>query len=100
MVVDGMNEKGIYVGALYLPGYASYPEGAPENAAKSMAPEDYVAWLLGNFSTVEEVKDNYDKVIMVQNPQKEIGGQSFPGHFLVTDKMQVKHWPLQAKKYR
>ena len=86
MVVDGMNEKGMYVGALYLPGYASYPEGTPENAAKSMAPEDYVAWLLGNFSTVAEVKENYDKVILVQNPQKEIGGESFPGHFLVTDK--------------
>jgi choloylglycine hydrolase len=85
MVVDGMNEKGLYIGALYLPGYASYPEGTPENAAKSMAPEDYVAWLLGNFSTVAEVKDNYNKVILVQNPQKEIGGQSFPGHFLITD---------------
>ena len=85
MVVDGMNEKGLYTGALYLPGYASYPEGTPENAAKSMAPEDYVAWILGNFSTVAEVKENYNKVILVQNPQKEIGGQSFPGHFLITD---------------
>ncbi len=85
MVVDGMNEKGMYVGALYLPGYASYPEGTPENAAKSMAPEDYVAWLLGNFATVAEVKENYNKVILVQNPQKEIGGQSFPGHFMITD---------------
>ena len=85
MVVDGMNEKGLYVGALYLPGYASYPEGTPENAAKSMAPEDYTAWLLGNFSTVAEIKEDYNKVILVQNPQKEIGGQSFPGHFLITD---------------
>ena len=85
MVVDGMNEKGLYIGALYLPGYASYPEGTPENAAKSMAPEDYVAWLLGNFATVAEVKKNYNKVILVQNPQKEIGGQSFPGHFMITD---------------
>ncbi len=86
MVVDGMNEKGMYVGALYLPGYASYPKGTAKDAAKSMAPEDYVAWLLGNFSTVAEVKQNYNKVILVQNPQQEIGGQSFPGHFLVTDK--------------
>ena len=68
MVVDGMNEKGMYVGALYLPGYASYPEGTPETAAKSMAPEDYVAWLLGNFSTVAEVKVNYDKVLYVPLP--------------------------------
>ena len=86
MVVDGMNEKGVYVGALYLPGYASYPEVKAETSSKSMAPEDYVAWLLGNFSNVEEIKKNYNNVILVQNPQKEIGGQSFPGHFLITDK--------------
>lgn len=85
MIVDGINEKGLYTGALYLPGYADYPEGTPENAAKSMAPEDYVAWLLGNFSTVAEVKANYNTVILVQHPIKEIGGASFPGHFLVTD---------------
>ena len=86
MIVDGMNEKGLYTGALYLPGYASYPEETPENATKSMDSEDYVAWLLGNFSTVEEIKKNYNNVILVQNPQKEIGGESFPGHFLITDK--------------
>ncbi len=85
MIVDGMNEKGLYTGALYLPGYASYPEGTPENATKSMAPEDYVAWLLGNFATVAEVKANYNKVMLVQHPIKDIGGASFPGHFLVTD---------------
>ncbi len=86
MVVDGMNEKGLYVGALYLPGYAHYPKVEAKTASKSMAPEDYVAWLLSNFSSVEEVKKNYNKVILVQHPQKEIGGESFPGHFLVTDK--------------
>ena len=86
MVVDGMNEKGVYVGALYLPGYASYPEVKVETSSKSLAPEDYVAWLLGNFSSVEEIKKNYNNVTLVQNPQKEIGGESFPGHFLITDK--------------
>ena len=85
MLVDGVNEKGVYVGALYLPGYASYPKGTAENAAKSMAPEDYTTWLLSNFSSVAEIKKNYNNVILVQNPQKEIGNQSFPGHFLITD---------------
>ena len=86
MLVDGMNEKGLYVGALYLPGYSSYPKIEAKTASKSMAPEDYVAWLLGNFSTIKEIKKNYNRIILVQNPQKEIGGQSFPGHFLITDK--------------
>ncbi len=86
MLVDGMNEAGVYVGALYLPGYAHYPEVKPETASKSMAPEDYVAWLLANFGSVAEIRKHYNDVILVQNPQKEIGGESFPGHFLVTDK--------------
>jgi len=85
MLVDGMNEKGLYTGALYLPGYASYPKVEAKSASRSMAPEDYVAWILANFATVAEVKENYNKVILVQNPQKEIGGESFPGHFLITD---------------
>lgn len=85
MIVDGINEKGLYAGALYLPGYASYPEGTSDNAAKTMAPEDYVAWLLGNFSTVAEIKANYDTILLVQHPIEEIGGVSFPGHFLITD---------------
>ena len=85
MIVDGLNEKGLYIGALYLPGYASYPEPSPRIASKSMAPEDYVGWLLANFATVAEVKANYNKVTLVQNPIKEIGGQSFPGHFIVCD---------------
>ncbi|WP_457608639.1 linear amide C-N hydrolase [Nitratifractor sp.] len=86
MLVDGMNDKGVYVGALYLPGYAKYPEVKPETAARSMAPEDYVAWLLANFGSVDEVRKHYKDVILVQNPQKEIGGETFPGHFLVTDR--------------
>lgn len=85
MIVDGLNEKGLYVGALYLPGYADYPEGTSENAAKSMAPEDYVAWLLANCASVAEVKANYNQVMVVQHAIKDIGGQSFPGHWLITD---------------
>jgi len=85
MIVDGVNDKGLYTGALYLPGYASYPKGKAGEESKSMAPEDYVAWILGNFATVAEVKANYNKVVLVQHPIKDIGGESFPGHFIITD---------------
>jgi len=85
MIVDGVNEKGLYVGALYFPGYASYVKNSPEIAARAMAPEDYVGWLLANFASVEEVKANYNKVVLVENPIEEIGGQSFPGHYTIID---------------
>ncbi len=85
VIVDGVNEKGLYVGVLYLPGYASYSDPDPNNASDALAPEDYGTWLLTNFSSVVEVKANFDKVVLVPNPIKEIGGESAPLHFLVHD---------------
>ncbi len=84
--VDGINEAGLYVGGFYFPGYASYNLPDPTKYDISMAPEDYGTWLLANFSSVEEVKANFDKVFLVENPIEAIGGMSFPAHFVVHDK--------------
>ncbi len=83
--VDGINEAGLYVGGFYFPGYASYNKPDPEKYEVSMAPEDYGTWLLANFSSVEEVKANFDKVFLVENPIKEIEGISFPAHYVIHD---------------
>lgn len=85
VIVDGINERGLYVGAFYFPGYASYADPTPETAPRALAPEDYGTWLLANFASVQEVTANFDKVVLVPNPVKEIGGESFPGHFVVHD---------------
>ncbi len=84
--VDGVNEAGLYVGSFYFPGYASYNTPNPEKFAISMAPEDYGTWLLANFSSVEEVKANFDKILLVENPIEAIGGISFPAHYIIHDK--------------
>ncbi len=85
VIVDGVNEKGLYVGGFYFSSYASYADPDPGNVSRALAPEDYGTWLLANFENVEEVKANFDKVVLVPNPIKEIGGASFPGHFVVHD---------------
>ena len=85
MIVDGVNEKGLYVGALYLPGYASYTKNNKEIYKKALAPEDYAGWLLANFSTIEEIKAHYNDVVVVENPIKALGGASFPGHWTIVD---------------
>ena len=85
VIIDGVNEKGLYVGGFYFPGYASYADPDPAKASITLAPEDYGTWLLANFASVAEVKANFNKVIIVPNPIKEIGGESFPGHFIVHD---------------
>lgn len=65
MVLDGMNDQGLNVGLFYFPGYAQYAEATPENAAKGMAPAQVTAWILGNFATVAEVKENIGKIALL-----------------------------------
>ncbi len=84
-IVDGLNDQGLYVGLFYFPGYASYAEATNENAARAMAPHEYGNWLLGNFATVEEVKANFDKVVLVPVVVEAIE-QAAPVHFVVHDR--------------
>lgn len=85
MIADGMNDQGLYVGLFYFPGYASYTEATEDNAARAMAPHEYANWLLGNFATVEEVKANFDKVVLVPVAFEAIE-QVMPVHFVVHDR--------------
>ncbi|MFI4877051.1 MAG: choloylglycine hydrolase family protein [Blastopirellula sp. JB062] len=84
-IVDGVNEKGLYVGSFYFPGYAGYAAPNIEQRAKTLAPQDYGMWLLATCADVEEVKRNFDKVILVDRPIEQLGGESFAAHFVVHD---------------
>ncbi len=55
-MIDGLNEKGLYVGLFYFPGCAQYMEATPENNARGLAPWELGTWVLANFSTVDEVR--------------------------------------------
>jgi choloylglycine hydrolase len=50
-LTDGMNEAGLYAGALYMPGFASYPE-PDADATKNLAVLDAVTFVLTQASTV------------------------------------------------
>ncbi|MGA1124907.1 MAG: linear amide C-N hydrolase, partial [Chthoniobacterales bacterium] len=65
MLLDGLNDEGLNVGLFYFPAFAQYPEATPENAAIGMAPAQVTAWILSNFATVAEVKDNIGKIAML-----------------------------------
>jgi choloylglycine hydrolase len=65
IIIDGINDQGLYVGTFYFPGYASYPDATKENAGRALAAHEYGEWLLSNFATVDEVKANFDKVVLV-----------------------------------
>src|SRR5579872_6503873 len=47
-VCDGMNEKGLVVGCLYLPGYAQYQTVSQQDYERTLGPWELTAYLLGN----------------------------------------------------
>ncbi|MFK5855973.1 MAG: choloylglycine hydrolase family protein [Bacteroidota bacterium] len=82
LALDGLNEAGLSFGALYLPGYAVYqkiPSGENDKALWNL---DFGAWVLGNFSSVEEVKSALKSVYVCQI--KSLSSIS-PLHYNITD---------------
>ncbi len=84
MIVDGMNEQGLTVGAFYHPGYAAYPPYDAARAAESMAPTDVGLYLLSTCTTADEARAAIAKVRVVAVVEPEIGIAP-PLHFLVTE---------------
>jgi choloylglycine hydrolase len=82
-IMDGMNEKGLSAALLYLPGYAKYQEVKPDQYDMTIAPEELCAWALSQFSTIEEVRSNIDRVKVA--PIKNKLGFIPPLHYVVHD---------------
>lgn len=84
-VVDGMNEEGLSFEALLMPFYATYqtvPAGQNANALPYL---DFGAWILGNFKTVDEVKQALGKVIVFEQKNPQLGDMIFPLHYSIFD---------------
>lgn len=83
LFADGVNEEGLGVASLYFAGHANYIplDEAPE---KSLAPQDVVAWFLGSFKNVAEVKKAVPTMGIVAEPSAVINGV-LPLHWIVVD---------------
>ena len=55
-IAEGLNEEGLSAGLFYFPGYGGYEDFNEAEKQSSMADLQLVAWMLGNFKTVDEVK--------------------------------------------
>ena len=80
---DGMNEKGLVVGELFLPGYAAYEPYEASKAGKTLAQFEYGTWLLSNFASVAEVRKGFRNVRVSQGPVDTAG--PLPLHYVVHD---------------
>lgn len=84
-VADGLNEKGLAVSVLYLPGYASYQPFDPDKKDSSISPSEFALLLLSSCESVEDVRGLLPTVRVVPKPEEELGGITAPFHFMVSD---------------
>ena len=82
---DGMNEKGLTFEYLYLPGetqYQSIPEG---KEAQAIPYSIFGDWVLGNFATIEEVKQALQQVYVSTQIIPQLGNAVLPAHASIYD---------------
>ncbi|MFA7338262.1 MAG: linear amide C-N hydrolase [Candidatus Obscuribacterales bacterium] len=83
LAIDGMNEQGLSVGMLWMPG-AVYQDVAKVSPSNTISLLDLDHWLLGSFTTVAEVKEAIAKV-MVWAPQMAEWGGTPTAHLAIHD---------------
>ncbi len=64
-VAEGLNEAGLSAGLFYFPGYGKYEEYDPHEKRRALADLQLVSWLLGSFSTVDEVREAIENVTVI-----------------------------------
>ena len=64
-VAEGINEAGLAAGLFYFPGYGKYESFDPVQKEHSIADLQLVSWILGQCKTVDEVKEELQKVRVV-----------------------------------
>lgn len=64
-VAEGLNEAGLSVGLFYFPGYGRYEDYRKEHAGTTVGDLQLVPWMLGGFSTVDEVIDAVSRIHVV-----------------------------------
>ncbi|WP_435231044.1 linear amide C-N hydrolase [Pseudopelagicola sp. nBUS_20] len=84
IVFDGVNTEGLYFGAFYFAGDAVFSDLTDENRSRAVSSEEMGNWILGQFSTVNEVKAALPTIDVVGTYVAEIDGFA-PFHYAVTD---------------
>jgi choloylglycine hydrolase len=83
--IDGLNEKGLSFGFLWLPGTA-YQEPSKNPSKKAIDFTDFGHWILGNFSTIAELKGALSKIFVWGHPVPPLPGIP-PVHVAVHDRL-------------
>ena len=83
--IDGMNEEGLSFGALLFPYFAKYAPVPVEHDRQALPYTNLGDWILGNFRTVEEVRNALPNVYVYLNQVPGLGDTTFPLHYIISD---------------
>ncbi|XP_068730675.1 bile salt hydrolase/transferase-like isoform X2 [Montipora capricornis] len=83
---DGMNTAGLSVGPLLFPNFAQYEDVPSEQCGQALSQSDFPPWLLGNFATVQQIRESMSSKSFPLVFGIEFNGQVYELHFSVTDK--------------
>ncbi|MCP4180399.1 MAG: choloylglycine hydrolase family protein [bacterium] len=84
--IDGMNEVGLSIGAFYFPGFSEYQQMKTGDESISLNSADLVSYILGNYKSVNEIKNELPKIRVIYNKEfEEIFGAPYSLHFTATD---------------
>jgi len=83
IAVDGMNETGLSMGALFFPGEAQYQEMKGAKRSRTMTVNDLPRYILQNFSTVDEVREALPRLTVVGINTPQMGNIIIPAHISV-----------------
>jgi choloylglycine hydrolase len=84
-VVDGLNEAGLGFGALYLPDFAEYEKIDPISNEKALSNLQLGAWVLSQFSTIDEVESSLSEVNVWGEILALFDNGYVPLHYVVHD---------------
>lgn len=82
--MDGLNEKGLSVGALWLPGTSFPASGSAPNVFFG----DFASWILGNFASVAELQAQLGAnpaPVSIVGPPSSNDPSYVPLHYIATD---------------
>jgi choloylglycine hydrolase len=87
-IMDGINEKGLAIGAFYFPTEAEYTPTTPDNQPRSMSAVDFSNWILTQFASIDDVRKAIEAGEAVVAPTLLQGWpqQVQPFHWIVYDK--------------
>lgn len=79
-VVDGTNEAGLNAGLFYFPNYGEYQKYDEAARNTSVADLQVVSWILSNFATIDEVRNNINNIRVIN-----IYPNSSTAHWRITE---------------